>query len=283
MRVATKYFQKHVLQQHKVEWWSFRREDDDWAQALSPSHKARKILKYMPRDSKFDAVKLHRADMQVVGDPKKSILPEEWPVGHGSYLLTNGGFFARAKRLEDEIPIGQTSLRPDFKPIPELYAKYYEELRDGDQFIWSGPSLKTNLPLHEPQFVYKKSNNYWESLNHAGSSNERLAVAFVGQDKYVFTHMADDRHTDGVDVNELRTLIDEFLKAFGGPGASVLSASTVLNLDGGGSVWMSWREGGRDQHVIAKGSGKDDGLPFSDRPFAGKVRDVNNLLKWTAG
>ncbi|KAF2445322.1 hypothetical protein P171DRAFT_430772 [Karstenula rhodostoma CBS 690.94] len=276
------YFQKHELQPKKVEWYSFRTEDRNWDNTLGPSHKARNILRHMPLNSKFDAVKLHRASMQVVGDPTTSLSPEEWPVGHGSYLLTNGGFFDMAKHPKDDIPVGPTSLRSDYKPIPEVYEEYYKELRDGNQFLWSGPSLKTPLPLGEPKFKYGEFRGPG-TLNHAGSGNERLAVAIVGHDKYLFTHMADDRMTDGVNVNKLRTLIDEFLKAYGGPGASVSQASTVLNLDGGGSIWMSWREGGRDRHVIARGDGKDDGPPFGNTRFAGSAREVVNLLKWTAG
>lgn len=220
--------------------------------------------------------------MKVVGDPKTSLDPADWPVGQGSYLLTNGGFYIMEKDLKDDLPIGKTSLRPDYAPIPEAYEEYYKELRDGDQFLWSGPSLKDPLPLKDPRFIYP-NHRVQGSLNHAGSSNERLAVAFVGQDKYVFTHMADDRFENGVNMNELRTLIDEFLKAYGGPGASVMHASTVLNLDGGGSTYMAWREGGIEQHVIARGDGKDDGPPFRNTGFAGHNREVNNILKWTAG
>ncbi|KAJ4299160.1 hypothetical protein N0V90_004404 [Kalmusia sp. IMI 367209] len=277
------WFQRHELQRSKVEWFSFHTEEDGWESVLNPSHKARKILGHMPRHSKFDAVKLHRGNMQVVGYPTTSSLPEEWPKGTDSYLLTNGGFFDMQKKLEDDKPIGPTSLRPDYVPIPDVYMEYYKELRDGDQFLWAGPSLKTILPLHEKQFVY---GNYPVpgSLNHAGSSNERLAVAFVGQDKYVFTHMGNDRTSNGVDVNKLRALIDEFLKAYGGAGASVSHASTVLNLDGGGSIWMSWRERGVEEYIIARGNGQDEGPPFgSSANFAGRAREVVNFLKWTAG
>jgi hypothetical protein len=276
------YFQRRELQPKKVEWYSFHTEHEDWPTALDPSHKARNILRHMPKKSKFDAVKLHKANMQVVGDPTTSLAPPEWPVGHGSYLLTNGGFFVMAESPADDVPVGKTSLRSDFEPIPDKYKDYYKELRDGDQFLWAGPSLKTELPLGETIFKYG-NNPGWGSLNHAGSGNERLAVAFVGQDKYAFTHMANDRSEGGVDMNELRKLIDEFLKAYGGHGASVLHASTVLNLDGGGSVWMSWREGGREQYIIARGDGKDDGPPFGNTKFAGRDREVPTLLKWTAG
>jgi hypothetical protein len=271
------YFKKRELQPKKVEWYSFNAEDKHWETTLDQSHKAREVLKHMPLHSKFDAVKLHQANMEVVGDPKTAMYPKDWPIGGGSYLLTNGGFFSYYNKAVDRIPVGKTSLRPEFEDIPEEYKEYYEELRDGDQFIWAGPSLKTTLPLQNPIFEYGHSEEPG-SLDHAGSKNERLAVAFVGQDKYVFTHMGVSRKRDGVNVNVLRSLIDEFLKAYGGHGASVSHASTVLNLDGGGSIWMSWREGGREQYVIAKGDGKDD-----DPPFPGKLREVPNMLKWTAG
>jgi hypothetical protein len=194
------------------------------------------------------------------------------------YLLTNGGFFfPDENNMEARKPIGATSSSNDFVEIPPQYKQYYKELRDGNQFLSAGPSLKKTVPLRNMEFRWNNRNKRIAgSLAHASQSNERLAIAVVGRDKYIFAYTAANRFKAGVDVNDLRDLIDTFLKAF--TTSSVAAATTVLNLDGGGSIFVAWRKRGKET-VIARGSVNDDGPPFENDGFNKKPREVANFLK----
>jgi hypothetical protein len=142
----------------------------------------------------------------------------------------------------------------------------------------AGPSLKNKVPITEDK-VFKwegKNKNMPGGLAHASQYNERLAIAVVGRDKYIFAYTAVDRFAHGINVNELRDLIDVFLKAF--TTSSIAAATTVLNLDGGGSIFVAWRKRGKET-VISRGSVNDDGPPFNNDGFLGDPREVANFLK----
>ena len=162
---------------------------------------AGKVLNGMTLNSKFDVVKLTNAELDIVGNLDSSSLPSQILVGNGKYLLTNGGFFRMSRTPENRQSIGPSSLSPNSEPIPQLYRDYYAELREGSKFLWAGPSLKTGVPLREEAFKYESpQKDVPGSLAHASQPNERLAIAIVGRDKYIFTYTATKRR-HGVDVN----------------------------------------------------------------------------------
>ncbi|KAJ4296727.1 hypothetical protein N0V90_006775 [Kalmusia sp. IMI 367209] len=276
---AAPWYQKTVLSKKaEVDWWSFTRKDNKWEESIPKNHPSRKVLTHLHLHGKFDAVKLTKAKLELEGDPNTAILPSQVAKGTGKYLLTNGGFFNPSTVLTERRPIGDTSLSPVSDPIPDLYREYYKELREGSHFLQTGPSLKHSVPLENDEFEWKEANyDIAGSLAHGSQSNERLAIATVGRDKYIFAYTAVNRFEDGVTFNELRTIIDAFFKAFTTI-RGVEHATEVLNLDGGGSVFVAWRKRGAEQ-LIARGDVNDDGPPFNDG-FRGKnPRAVANFLK----
>jgi hypothetical protein len=56
--------------------------------------------------------------MDFVGDPAKTVLPEQVPVENGKYLITNGGFFKMGKIRGKRPSIGPTNLSPKSYPTP---------------------------------------------------------------------------------------------------------------------------------------------------------------------
>jgi hypothetical protein len=253
--------------------------DDGWKETHRPTTNIGRILGHMTLKGKLDVVKLTKAKMDVVGDKRKGFLPSKIPVGKDKHLLTNGGFFWMSDVPEEIQSIGPTSLLNNFKPIPPQYREYYEKLEEDGQYLWAGPSLKSEVPINRREFDYEEGNyNIRGSLAHASQANERLAIAIVNGDKYIFAYTAKERR-NGVNVNELRTIIDTFLIQFAS--SSISAASTALNLDGGGSVYVAWRKRGVEK-VLARGMVHDDGPPWENRFKTKKeVRDVANCLQFT--
>jgi hypothetical protein len=135
------------------------------------------------------------------------------------------------------------------------------------------------VPIDRPEFEYREENyNIRGSLAHASQPNERIAIAIVNGDKYIFAYTAKERK-NGVNVNKLRTIIDAFLTQFAS--SSISAASTALNLDGEGSIYVAWRKRGVEK-VLARGRVHDDGPPWENKfRTKKKVRKVANCLQFT--
>lgn len=170
-------------------------------------------------------------------------------------------------------------------PTSAQYKKYYAELREGDQFLWAGPQLKAAVPIKtDPLLQWEDRKTYGNivgSLVHANQGNDRLAIAIVGKDKYIFAYTgADKKGENRVDVERLRLrlLMDSFLRAYAG--TTISATTSALNLDGGGSVYVAWRSKGVEK-VIARGRAGDDGVPLQENPPSSALREVPNCLKLT--
>ena len=118
------------------------------------------------------------------------------------------------------------------------------------------------------------------SLAHGGESNERLVygVSTTG-DKYLFAFTSRAGRKEGVEFNEMRSLIFTFMGQYS---ASDKGFRRLTNLDGGGSIYLSWNTG-TQRTLIARGNVRDDTLQ-DPPPTEGsqKVRAVANLLKFPA-
>jgi hypothetical protein len=275
----SKWYQyTQISKKAEVDWWAFNRMDDGWKNTNAASTNVGKVLNDMTLKGKLDVIKLTKATIDVVGNPDRGVLPNQIPTGTGKYLLTNGGFFWMSSEPEKRQSIGPTSLSPNSKPIPKRYAEYYDELKEGSQFLSAGPSLKSQVPLNRPEFAWNEENaKIPGSLAHASQPNERLAIVIVGRDKYIFAYTAETR-ANGVTVNQLRGIINTFLQGF--TSSSISAASKALNLDGGGSIFVAWRKRGVET-VIARGNVGDDGPPWGDGFEGGDPREVANYLQLT--
>jgi hypothetical protein len=254
---------------------------DGWSRAIGRESRALPVLREMRNDGKFDVIRVMNADLSVVGNPTGGTSPHEFAGGRGNYLLSNGGFFVMGRRNRYS-SIGPTSSTPNSVSIPAAYNQYYKELRGEDNtFLWSGPSLKRSLNFRTPEFRYRDAQGHQTatskvagSLAHASQSNERLTIVTLPNgNKYLFVYTA-TRREDGVSVNQMRTLIEAFLGKF--HSVTLAQTSQVLNLDGGGSMYVSWNERGREQ-VIAAGNNYDETPNQVPNP-----RRVTNLLRISA-
>jgi hypothetical protein len=284
------YYSHEVLRTNKVDYWSFKQADDMWDDTHPKTTNPGKVLSKMHMMGKLDVIGVKSGRLQIVGDPDQAMDPRKVAdlTGDGSYLLTNGGFFRMRKPLNERHSVGETSLGGKSVPIPERYKDHYAQLEDGDQFLSAGPNLKKALNGNDEIFDWKIEANHKTaegrqlagSLVHANQPNERLAIALVGNDKYIFAYtcVAARNCKLAVTTNQLRLIMDEFLQVYAG--SSIAKASTALNLDGGGSLWVSWRENGKSRE-IARGEVGDDGRPFEEAtPEAkGSFREVPNFLK----
>jgi hypothetical protein len=196
---------------------------------------------------------------------------------------------------QNKMPIGDTRVidgAQPYRPIDPLYRGHYQQLVcDSNTHIWSGPSLVRQLDFNRRELTWYDRyghENPWTdidgSLAHADQPNERLVLvqlgAAHGNDLYLFAYTGSPttrRQRPSVELNEMRRIIDLFFSHYVS-GAQLSNVPLALNLDGGGSIYLSWNNGAREE-VIAKGRyGADDP---DGRPL-GHVRDVANLLKFTA-
>lgn len=216
----------------------------------------------MKRNGKLDVIRVMNADLSVVGNPTGGTSPHEFARGRGDYLLSNGGFFVMGGQ-DAYSSVGQSSSTPNSVNIPAAYNQHYDELRGEDNtFLWSGPSLRTSLNLNAAEFQYRDAQGQQTatsrvagSLAHASQPNERLVIVTLPNgNKYLFIYTT-TRRRDGVTVNKMRALIETFLREF--HHVTLAQTSQVLNLDGGGSMYVSWNHGRRER-VIAGGSNRDE-------------------------
>jgi hypothetical protein len=261
-----------------VDWWSFNRLSDGWETAHPATENAGKILREMTLGAKLDVIKMPKAKLEVVGDPTRALKPDVVAKTKDTHLLTNGGFFEVRTDPTKRRSVGKTSLSDAFHPISRRYQQYYGELRENSQFLSAGPTLQQRTNFDRDEFVWREDNALIPgSLAHASQPNERLAIAIIGSEKYIFAYTALKR-ANGVNTNKLRTIMDTFLQEFAG--TTITKASIALNLDGGGSIHMAWRDKG-EETIIARGDVKDDGPPLEEGWKGSDPREVANYLKFT--
>ncbi|KAJ4292800.1 hypothetical protein N0V90_009463 [Kalmusia sp. IMI 367209] len=213
-----------------------------------------------------------------------------------SCLITNGNFFVMGgtKGLEwqaggpvvndvakyDKFSVGFTTTTEAQVDIPDSHIAYYEEFKGDDgSSMMCGPGLKTPLDMSRPELQYwckappqQTSHSLsaptmpqWVqtvyaavpgSLAHVSQPNERLVTVILTDElKYVFSYTSMRRK--GMDLNQMRDLIKVFLGTF--PKANIREAKQVLNLDGGGSIFVDWVKNGK--HTIIAAGGLDGGAP----------------------
>jgi hypothetical protein len=262
------------------------------------------VLEKMPLKGKLDVIVMKNAHTSIINAPNGGPLdPRRSENGRGDYLLTNGGFFImppypanspekdratlkydyNSDRFDQEkyqyYTVGQTNASPKFVPVPPSQSTYYRQLvgTDGTS-LWSGPTIKQELDLTQPalKFASPYAGRVVGGVHTSSEPNERLAyVVLNDRTKLIFVYTADDRFTDGCTMNQLRTVIDTYLAKFHN-GARIADTRTALNLDGGGSIYVSFNEQGMKPRIIALGSRK-----MSVPKTVSSVREVANLIKFT--
>jgi hypothetical protein len=237
-----------------------------------------------------DVVQVKRGELLVEGNSGRCSSPSEFSKRGGNYLLTNGGFFwmRRPQETQHCEPVGDVVLqngaaqRP-MEPIPQSYAQHYKRLVGArGTYIWTGPPLKERINLRSPEFQFNRpGNGVIGSLSHADGLNERLViVTMTTGDKFLFTYTGERRGVrPGVTLERMREIVKHFLWEYFKIAMSSSRVDQILNLDGGGSIYLSWNSG-HTERVIAKGQFGDDAP--DGRPL-GHIRDVANFLKITPG
>jgi hypothetical protein len=273
----------------KTKHWRFERSNG-WSKELDEGIKdqptdaelpaAKKILLKMTDEAKMDVIRVKKGKIEVKGKGNGGSYPEEWLDEAGSYVLSNGGFFVMDGSKQS--PIGKTSHTTNAFPIPSEYTSDYAYLgsKAENEYFATGPHLMRDLVFTEAKW------QYWAipgrtlsdvarkpgSLAHASQPNERLVfVELVNGDKYLFAYTAKTR-SHGVNLNKMREIILTFLKHM----QNIDTPKSILNMDGGGSVYVAWKPQGKPFEVIARGETGDDAeAGYKD----GHIRDVTNYLK----
>ncbi|KAF2447238.1 hypothetical protein P171DRAFT_471585 [Karstenula rhodostoma CBS 690.94] len=280
--------------------WTFERKTG-WSNGLKrlEEHRNRKIaardiLERMTDGGILDVIRVKKAQITVKGKQNGGSLPNEYLHDEGNYVLCNGGFFVRRKKEGehyDRWSIGKTSSTTNHYDIPIDYQGYYDYLNkdvDPNNYLASGPRLDRHHPLEFSLDIFKffedpatkKDPSTYAlkagSLAHASEPNERLVIAELQNgDKYIFAYTATTRN-HGVDLNKMREIVEEFLEVFHG----VKKAKKILNLDGGGSLYLAWKPANKHFREIAKGKSADE----STQAGSGTEdpRKVTNFVKLTA-
>ena len=260
------------------------------------------VLAKMPSLGKLDVIVMHRQTVSsVVGSPEGETNPHDCEKDGGSYLLTNGGFFIpRAKPVlppligpamlrtdwdgedfEQEkhkfYAVGQTSSCPQFFPVPKTQESYYQRFTaDDGTFFSSGPRLKLPLDLSLPilNFSPPYADTVIGGVHTASDPNERLVYVLLRDGtKIIFVYTCQDRFQYGCDLNEMREIMDNFLQSY--CDTCLEKTHTALNLDGGSSIYVSWKEEGRRPRVIAIGS-----LRMKTPLKVSRPKNVTNMIKF---
>ncbi|KAL1602451.1 hypothetical protein SLS60_005867 [Paraconiothyrium brasiliense] len=270
----------------KATWWRFN-SMPGW-KCENPEHtKVYYILKKMKPTSKFDVIEVKNGKLQVVGNRRGGSEPSTFTKQGGNYLLVNGGFFKMDNTFRS---VGRTSVTNDrrrYVPIPQRYAQYYEKVTGEDgSYLSSGPSLKHRLNVQRPEFLWNTANSeITGSLAHASQPNERLVLVKTSTgDKFIFVYTAENPRKsstrghpgNGQTVNEMRTLILLWLKHFR-PGVKTSSIIQFVNLDGGGSIYVSWNKGSRERRIARGNIGDETPHGTIKDPESGRILDPRTV------
>jgi hypothetical protein len=134
------------------------------------------------------------------------------------------------------------------------------------------PAKDRNNPYLQTVFTHLPG-----GLCTVNEPNERNVLVYVGGGiKIAVTY--NSQRSKGMRINELRTLIDQFLKSY--LKKSIDDTQIALNLDGGGSIFMGWLKDGK-LSILAAGSvsGGPKLYPQNPKGLASGFREVPNMVK----
>lgn len=203
-------------------------------------------------------------------------------------------------RSYNHFAVGFTTSTSKQVEVPVDHAQYYERFEGDDgSSLMCGPSLKEPLNLSRPELQYwcqRTRATTEHAIPHPDEStglvqsvysqipggiatsnqpNERLVTVIMTNDvKLVVTYTS--RRSKGVNVNQMRSLVEAFLASFMGADIKT-NTKQVLNLDGGGSIFVAWVNNNKWQ-VIAAGNQGGARPPPGWRP-----RMVTTMIKHTLG
>jgi len=204
--------------------------------------------------------------------------------------------------------VGQTSISKKFVAVPKVYADLYTKLEGDDKsFLWSGPDLKRpideKIPVDEDinskawRLQYFKKDSKGKKVKNpdekskdkllttpfthlpgggictSNEPNERNALVYVDGIKIAFAYTSERQN--GMTINRLRELIDQFLKTY--LKKDISKCELALNLDGGGSIFFGWVNKGKLSVLAAGELGGPRAIPFA--PGEHKFRDVTTMVK----
>ncbi|PVI02298.1 hypothetical protein DM02DRAFT_626808 [Periconia macrospinosa] len=174
--------------------------------------------------------------------------------------------------------IGWTSTdRPGEKSFlpPSDYQRYYEKFEGTDgSFMYCGPSLIQDVEFERAEFckdvpkltehniaevtAIKLHNKVYGSipgsLSHASRPHNRLVTVIMSKtSKFIFSYTSTRQALAGLNLNEMRALIDTFLREFTSAPNGIAGAQQALNMDGGGSVFVNFINGDGEMELIAAG------------------------------
>ncbi|CAI6334220.1 unnamed protein product [Periconia digitata] len=203
--------------------------------------------------------------------------------------------------------IGFTSTDPEEKqtfPLPSDYAGYYERFEGTDgSYMWCGPDLKKELRVSEPEFCPDpprahdgtlEDPNKIKFMRHAygsipgsllhavGPADRLVTVIMSDTNKFIFSLTTKNKTKGGLKLNDMRDLIDTFLKEFTEAKEDGISgAKQALNMDGGGSVYVIWVKGNGEQEVLAAGKMEPKDEEADGTINNSRARTVQTIVKHT--
>jgi hypothetical protein len=275
----------------------------DWSHYQMPQAegpKIREVLQNMPLRGKLDVIVMRSGHTSIIGSSRGRSDPQDYEGRSGDYLLTNGGFFIQDARNVPGQPrktlkydyngerfdqanaayysVGPSSTQPTrYIPVPPSQRHYYKEIQGDDgSYCWSGPTLKQRLDLTDPALMWRPpyADRVPGGVHTASHPNERLVyVVLPNHTKIIFVYTAADRFTTGARLSTMRNMIDAFLYKYQSR-ARIAEATQAVNLDGGGSIYVSFNEHGRRPKVIAAGDHR-----MVVPAVVANPRPVANLLK----
>ncbi|PVH92212.1 hypothetical protein DM02DRAFT_663162 [Periconia macrospinosa] len=163
--------------------------------------------------------------------------------------------------------------------LPKDYKDYYEKFEGTDgSHMWCGPNLAEDLdyfkldkfcppkkrpraargtvPVPTAQELMRKAyGDIPGSLAHATTKADRLVTVIMSDEyKYIFSYTSPEKKQVGLDLQQMKDLIDTFLKGFTeAKKDGIKGAKQALNMDGGGSVYVVLVKANGEQEVIAAG------------------------------
>ncbi|KAJ4287791.1 hypothetical protein N0V90_012495 [Kalmusia sp. IMI 367209] len=233
-----------VQQLHaQVKHWRFKTREG-WQHEIT-ERRVLDVMRQMHRKGKLDVIQMKRAHTSIIGEPDGRTDPHRERARSGSYMLVNGGFFIMGgatnmrfdvngqtldARQYSHYSVGRTTSTQLAVPIPPSQEHHYRKLQGDDgSYLYSGPTIKSRLDLNSPELKYRDSSGHSSAYTRipggvatSDQPNERVVtVTLSNGDKYF--------------------------------GVNIRSAHAAINLDGGGSIYLSWNHG-RREYVIAGGN-----------------------------
>lgn len=185
--------------------------------------------------------------------------------------------------------------------MPGVYADLYHQISGDDGgFLTSGPDLRklVDTTIPDPklaptkagrlQYMVKNPNGipvepYEQTvfthlpggLCTVNKPNERNVLVYVSDGlKVAITY--NSIRNNGMRINELRTLIDQFLQSY--LKKKITETQIALNLDGGGSIFMGWLKDG-ELKILAAGNVPATPILYPQDHTKLKFREVPNMVR----